>query len=181
MAGALPDGLLLTAYGDDFTGSSAVMEVMAFAGLDAALFLDLPTPEQWARFPGLRAVVIAGTARSRSPAWMEAQLPRIFAGLAAMGAPLVHYKVCSTLDSAPHVGSIGKAIDIALKSFAASWVPVLIAAPAIRRYQCFGQLFASAPGGVFRLDRHPVMARHPVTPMDETDVARHLSRQTAEP
>ena len=29
-----------------------------------------------------------------------------------------------------------------------------------------------------RLDRHPVMARHPVTPMDEADVGRHLARQT---
>ena len=30
---SLPDGLLLTFYGDDFTGSSAVMEVLTFAGL----------------------------------------------------------------------------------------------------------------------------------------------------
>ncbi len=29
-----------------------------------------------------------------------------------------------------------------------------------------------------RLDRHPTMARHPVTPMDEADLRRHLARQT---
>jgi 3-oxoisoapionate kinase len=174
----LPEGLLLACYGDDFTGSAAVMEVMAFAGLPAALFLDLPTPAHLARFPGLRALVVAGTARSHSPEWMEAHLPRIFDGLAATGAPLVHYKVCSTLDSAPHVGSIGRATDIALRSLDAPWVPVLLAAPAIRRYQCFGHLFAAGPGGVHRLDRHPVMARHPVTPMTESHVATHLSRQT---
>jgi 3-oxoisoapionate kinase len=177
----LPDGLLLAAYGDDFTGSAAVMEVMAFAGLPAALFLDLPTPAHLARFPGLRALVVAGTARSHSPEWMEAHLPRIFEGLARTGAPLAHYKVCSTLDSAPHVGSIGRAVDLALDAFATPWVPVLLAAPAIRRYQCFGHLFAAGPGGVFRLDRHPVMARHPVTPMDEAQVARHLARQTRHP
>lgn len=178
MADALPEGLLVAVYGDDFTGSAATVEVMEFAGLPAALFLDLPSAAQLARFPGLRALVVAGTARSHGPAWMEAHLPRIFEGLAAMGAPLVHYKVCSTLDSAPHVGSIGRATEIALETFRAPWVPVLLAAPAIRRYQCFGHLFAAGPGGVFRLDRHPVMAAHPVTPMDEADVARHLARQT---
>ena len=181
MGTPLPEGLLVAAYGDDFTGSAGVMEVMAFAGLPAALFLDLPTDAQLARFPGLRALVVAGTARSHGPDWMEANLPRLFDGLARTGAPLVHYKVCSTLDSAPDVGSIGRAVDIALRQFAAPWVPVLLAAPAIRRYQCFGHLFAAAPGGVFRLDRHPVMARHPVTPMAESDVARHLARQTDVP
>src|SRR3712207_8495872 len=39
-ARSLPDGLLLTFYGDDYTGSSAVMEVMTFAGLPTVLFLD---------------------------------------------------------------------------------------------------------------------------------------------
>ena len=60
-------------------------------------------------------------------------------------------------------------------------VPVVVAAPQMRRYQAFGQLFAGTDAGVFRLDRHPVMARHPVTPMDEADVARHLAAQTDMP
>ncbi|MCC5973076.1 MAG: four-carbon acid sugar kinase family protein [Rubellimicrobium sp.] len=178
MTGALPPGLLLAAYGDDFTGSAATMEVMAFAGLPTTLFLDLPTPDRLARFPDLRGIVLAGTARAKGTDWMRAHLPRIFDRLAGLGAQVLHYKVCSTLDSAPDLGSIGRAIDIALDRIPASWVPVLVAAPPLRRYQCFGHLFASAPGGVFRLDRHPVMARHPVTPMDESDVALHLSRQT---
>jgi uncharacterized protein YgbK (DUF1537 family) len=177
----LPDGLLVAVYGDDFTGSAAVMEVLAFAGLPAALFLDLPDAAQLGRFPGLRGLIVAGTARASSPDWMDCHLPRLFDGLAATGAPLLHFKTCSTLDSAPHIGSIGRAIEIALSRRASPWVPILLAAPPIRRYQCFGHLFAGAPEGVFRLDRHPVMARHPVTPMDESDVARHLARQTAQP
>jgi uncharacterized protein YgbK (DUF1537 family) len=47
------------------------------------------------------------------------------------------------------------------------------------RYQAFGHLFAMADGVGHRLDRHPTMSRHPVTPMDEADLARHLGRQTA--
>jgi 3-oxoisoapionate kinase len=42
----LPDGVLLAFYGDDFTGSSAVMEVMTFAGLPAVMFVESPTPAQ---------------------------------------------------------------------------------------------------------------------------------------
>jgi uncharacterized protein YgbK (DUF1537 family) len=179
-AGALlPQGPLVAWYGDDFTGSAAVMEVLAFSGLSSILFLDLPCAEDLARFADRRGIGIAGTARAHSPAWMEAELPRVFETLAAIGATVTHYKICSTLDSAPHVGSIGKAIDLAVPVLRPGLVPVLVAAPAIRRYQAFGQLFAAGPDGrIHRLDRHPVMARHPVTPMDEADVARHLARQT---
>ena len=50
---ALPDGLLFAFYGDDFTGSSAVMEVMTFAGLPAVMFVETPTPEQLRTLPQL--------------------------------------------------------------------------------------------------------------------------------
>jgi uncharacterized protein YgbK (DUF1537 family) len=174
----LPDGLLLTYYGDDYTGSSAVMEVMTFAGLPTVLFLDLPTPERLAAFAGYRGIGIAGIARSQSPAWMEAHLPPIFRRLAELGAPIAHYKVCSTFDSAPHVGSIGKAIELAAPILGGAWHPLVVAAPALGRYQAFGNLFATIAEDGYRLDRHPVMARHPVTPMDEADILRHLARQT---
>ncbi|MEZ5931831.1 MAG: four-carbon acid sugar kinase family protein [Alphaproteobacteria bacterium] len=172
---------LVAWYGDDFTGSAAVLEALAFAGVSSVLFLDIPTEAQLARFPDMRGIGIASIARSKGPDWMAQHLPPAFDWLKARQAPVTHYKVCSTLDSAPHVGSIGKAIDIAAARFETPWIPCLIASPANRRYQLFGHLFASAPGGVFRLDRHPVMARHPVTPMDESDVAKHLARQTERP
>jgi uncharacterized protein YgbK (DUF1537 family) len=156
------------------------MEVLALAGLTAVLFLELPTPELLARFSGYRALGIAGIARSQTNEWMEANLPPIFRMLAQWAAPITHYKICSTLDSAPHVGSIGKAIDLALSlsHFDQSWVPILTAAPAIQRYQLFGNLFAANQGVGYRLDRHPTMSRHPITPMTEADVRLHLARQT---
>lgn len=180
-AAGLPEGLLLAFYGDDYTGSSAVMEVLAFAGVPTVLFLGPPTQEQLARLSGFRAIGVAGTARSQSPAWMERHLPPVFAMMAALEAPIFHYKVCSTFDSAPHVGSIGKAIDLAAPLLGGAWHPLVIGAPAIARYQAFGQLFAAVDGVVHRLDRHPVMARHPVTPMAEADVLRHLAEQTRMP
>ena len=177
----LPDGLLAAWYGDDFTGAAATMEVFAFAGLDAVLFLDRPTPAQLARFKGARGIGIAGIARAKSPDWMADNLPPIFADLAALKAPISFYKVCSTFDSSPQTGSVGCAVDLARETFRAPWVPMLVAAPPIGRWQVFGNLFAAAPSGTFRLDRHPVMARHPVTPMAEADLARHLGAQTTRP
>ena len=177
-AKGLPEGPLVAWYGDDFTGSAAVMEVLTFAGLPSVLFLAPPTPAQLARFAALRGIGIASTARAHGPDWMDRTLPAVFATLRELNAPITHYKVCSTLDSAPEIGSIGRAIDLALPVLGSAWTPILVAAPPMRRYQLFGHLFAAGPGGVARLDRHPVMARHPVTPMDEADVARHLARQT---
>ena len=174
----LPEGLLVAWYGDDFTGAAATMEVLTFAGLPAVLFLDVPTPEQLSRFPGLRAVGIASTARAQSPQWMSDTLPHAFESLAALDPRILHYKVCSTLDSSPTTGSIGRAMEIGADLCGSSVVPVLIAAPQMQRYQFHGHLFAGVGDAVVRLDRHPVMSRHPVTPMTEADVARHIALQS---
>jgi uncharacterized protein YgbK (DUF1537 family) len=177
-AARLPDGPLVSWYGDDFTGAAAVMEVLSLAGLPAVLFCALPTPALLVRFAGFRGLGIAGVARSKDPQWMERELPPVFEALAKMQAPVTHYKVCSTLDSTPHVGSIGKAIDLAMARLPSAWVPLLLAAPALQRYQLFANLFAIADGVGYRLDRHPTMSRHPITPMTESDVRRHLGAQT---
>lgn len=179
MSGSLlPDGLLLSWYGDDFTGSAAVMEALSFGGLDAVLFLDAPTQEQLREFAHCRAIGIAGVARSQTPEWMDQNLPAVFRTLEALNAPIAHYKICSTLDSSPTMGSIGHALDLAAPVLGGKWHPMLVAAPPIARYQAFGNLFATVDGATHRLDRHPVMSRHPVTPMGEADVRLHLSKQT---
>jgi len=175
---SLPDGPLVAWYGDDFTGAAAVMEALSFAGLPSILFLEPPTQEQLARFPKLKGIGVASTARTQSPEWMDAELPDIFARLKALGPTIMHYKICSTLDSSPEIGSIGRAIEIGAGQFASAVIPILVAAPQIRRYQCFGHLYAGMGDEVFRLDRHPVMLRHPVTPMDESDVAKHIAKQS---
>ena len=169
----------LAFYGDDFTGSTDALDVVAQAGLSSVLFLGIPDAALLARFAEARVVGIAGVARSRTPAWMRENLPAIYDGLRATGAALLHYKVCSTFDSAPGIGSIGEAIRIALERFPARPLPVAVGAPALRRYVAFGNLFAASGDTRYRIDRHPVMARHPVTPMPDADLRRHLARQAA--
>lgn len=174
------NNLLLAYYGDDFTGSTDVLESLAREGLNTVLFLDPPTPERLRRHPDLRAFGVAGTSRTMTPAEMTCRLPPVFQALRSAGAPVVHYKICSTFDSSPRVGSIGKAIDLAQAVFRASFVPLLVGAPRLGRYCVFGNLFARAglDSEPHRLDRHPGMRQHPTTPMDEADLRLHLAKQT---
>jgi 3-oxoisoapionate kinase len=178
---ALPPGVLLAFYGDDFTGSTDAMEVMSFAGLPTVLFLGTPTAQALRRFAGHRAIGIAGTARSRSPDWMDEHLPPVFEALFGLGAPVTQYKVCSTFDSSESVGSIGRAIDLAMPMAGEPWSPMVVGAPQLQRWQAFGQLFAGVGAIRYRLDRHPTMSRHPMTPMSEADLGLHLARQTRRP
>ena len=170
---------LISYYGDDFTGSTDVMEALASNGVETVLFLDVPDADLLARFAGARAFGLAGTSRSETPDWMDVHLRAAFEWLKTLDAALCHYKVCSTFDSAPHVGNIGRAIEIGRAVFGKACVPLIVGAPQIRRYTAFGELFAAYQGRNYRIDRHPVMARHPVTPMDEANLLLHLSRQTA--
>ncbi|HLZ53992.1 MAG TPA: four-carbon acid sugar kinase family protein, partial [Verrucomicrobiae bacterium] len=174
--------LLLTFYGDDFTGSTDALEQLTLAGVRAVLFTEPPTPAQLKRFPKLQAVGVAGLTRSLPPAAMEKELRPAFKKLKALGARHVHYKVCSTFDSSPEVGSIGCAIDVGMEVFHPPFVPLLVAAPALGRYCVFGNLFArfgiGSDRAIYRLDRHPSASRHPVTPMTEADLRLHLAKQT---
>lgn len=146
-----PPGLLLTFYGDDFTGSTDAMEALTLAGLRTVLFFSPPARELLeSRFADLRCMGVAGTSRAISP-----------------------------VDSTPEVGSIGHVVDMARQSLTGiDHISVLAGVPPLRRYTIFGNHFAAAGDQVYRLDRHPTMATHPVTPMVEADLRVHLSRQT---
>lgn len=190
---AHPDhSYLLSYYGDDFTGSTDVMESLTVNGVPAALFLEPPTSEElahfalknkWAADEGgrLRAFGVAGVSRSMSPAQMEEELPPIFERISRIPTGYFHYKTCSTFDSSPQIGSIGRAVDIAFRYFPSAWIPLLVAAPSLNRFCIFGNLFARVQGVTYRLDRHPTMSVHPVTPMHESDLRLHLAGQTERP
>ncbi|MGA7341839.1 MAG: four-carbon acid sugar kinase family protein [Terracidiphilus sp.] len=171
-------GRLYAWYGDDFTGSTDVLEALALYGVKAVLFTRTPDRRALAAFSDCPAIGIAGESRSRNPQWMDRNLPAVFAAMRALGARVNHYKVCSTFDSSPGVGSIGRAMELGRAAFGAEFVPVVVGAPHLGRAVVFGNLFAAADGAVYRIDRHPAMRRHPVTPMTEADLRLHLARQT---
>ena len=178
----MENSLLLAYYGDDFTGSTDALEFICRSGAKAVLFMEPPTVSQLQAFPGLQAFGVAGKTRALPPSEMEQALLPAFAQMKLSGARHVHYKTCSTFDSSPVIGSIGRAIDCGRKIFETPLVPVLGGAPALGRYCVFGNLFAcmgiGSSGAIYRLDRHPSMSKHPVTPADESDLRLHLQKQT---
>jgi uncharacterized protein YgbK (DUF1537 family) len=169
--------LKIAYYGDDFTGATDTLATAARAGLRTLLFLGLPTEAQLQRAGPLDCLGIAGAARAMSPDEMRTELEPVGRLFTELRAPVMHYKTCSTFDSAPHVGSIGAAIRILQPHAGNAFVPVVGGQPNLRRYCVFGNLFASAGESIYRIDRHPTMSRHPVTPMHEADLRKHLAAQ----
>ena len=184
------DRMLLSYYGDDFTGSTDVMESLALNGIPTALFLEAPTQDELddfqlkeglgttSKIQKLKAFGVAGVARSWSPAKMEAELPAIFEKISRIPTDFFQYKICSTFDSAPQIGNIGVAAEIALRYFPSDFIPLVVGAPFLNRFVSFGNLFARVGHTTYRLDRHPTMSTHPITPMKESDLRLHLATQT---
>ncbi|MGO4852279.1 four-carbon acid sugar kinase family protein [Phaeovulum sp. W22_SRMD_FR3] len=158
---------------DDFTGASDALATLSRGGLRARLFRDIPTE---ADVTGLDAWGIATDARALGPTAIDALAARIGSGIAPFAPAFVHVKICSTFDSSLDHGNIarwalGLADALGLRDLA-----VIGGQPSLGRYAAFGTLFARAPdGAIHRIDRHPIMSRHPVTPMHEADLLRHLA------
>ncbi|WP_118133472.1 four-carbon acid sugar kinase family protein [Oceanicella sp. SM1341] len=162
---------------DDFTGASDTLGVLGRAGHKVRLHLDLPGPG----YDGIAGVATA--LRSVGPDEIRAEITRLASGLIARGARVLHYKVCSTFDSSPEIGSIGAAAEGFRDAFRHAgagepFIAVVGGQPGLGRYCHHGTLFAAtADGAVHRIDRHPIMSRHPVTPMAEADLRLHLAAQ----
>jgi len=172
--------LLMAFYGDDFTGSADAMEALTLNGVPTVLFLDRPDPALLKkRLKNVRAVGVAGTSRTMTPAQMDGELPGQFQMLKGLGAPLIHYKVCATFDSSAGIGSIGHAADLAFSVINPPFAVIVQGVPVIGRYVVFGNHFTTVGNKTYRLDRHPMMSRHPITPMDEGDLRLHFAKQTS--
>lgn len=170
-------------YGDDFTGSTDALEFLNRAGVKAVLFMEVPTAEQLADYPGIEAVGVAGMTRAMEPGAMRRELHQSFDALNTLGVEQLHYKVCSTFDSSPKTGNVGVAAEVGAMVFNPAFIPLVVAAPPLGRYSLFGNLFArmgiGSQGEIYRLDRHPSISNHPVTPMKEADLRNHLAKQTS--
>lgn len=177
--------ILLAFYGDDFTGSTDALEFLSRAGAKTVLFLQNPTKELLEQFPDLGAIGVAGMTRAMIPQDMKQELDKAFQSLKQLKPKHVHYKVCSTFDSSPDIGNIGTAIQCGVEIFQNKFTPILVAAPNLGRYSSFGNLYArmgiGSQGAIHRLDRHPSMSKHPITPSHESDLRMHLSKQTNQP
>lgn len=171
--------LRLAWYGDDFTGASDTLATLAAAGLRAMLFPQVPDAAHLERAGPLDALGIAGTARALGPEAMARELAPVRALFGTLAPQVTHYKCCSTFDSAPQVGNLALGLQALRTPAHQPWVPVVGGQPSLGRFCAFGELYATASAGgeVHRIDRHPTMSVHPVTPMHEADLRRHLAAQ----
>ncbi|MEU1050384.1 four-carbon acid sugar kinase family protein [Streptomyces sp. NPDC005897] len=160
---------------DDLTGASDVLAQAHRHGLDAVLVLgdgSRPLPTD------CDVVGIAGPSRSLGGAAFDELVRAQLEQITAADAEVLIYKVCSTFDSSPARGSIGRGIELLHERFPHHGpVPVAPAQPDFGRYTAFSNHFAGYSGGVHRLDRHPVMAHHPSTPMHEADLRQVIAAQ----
>lgn len=172
----------LAFYGDDFTGASDNAAQYARHGLRTLLFFSNPDTKALKKAAQSYDVIgVAGTARSLRPTEMADELMPVLENFSQLDVNFIQYKCCSTFDSSPSIGSLGEAIRLMRKQWPQSFVPVFAATPEFGRYTLFGHHHARAGEQVYRLDRHPVMSRHPVTPMHESDLGKVLTEQGFEP
>ena len=169
-------------YGDDFTGSTDALYQFHRAGLAGTLFLRRPTQRQLAEHSRDKVLGIAGVGRTLGPDPLTKEVQDAFGLLRCLGPRHIQYKVCSTFDSSPVVGSIGVALETVQELIDDRPVAIAPAQPQFGRYTVFGNHFAVEPGGaISRLDRHSSMSQHPTTPMRESDLRRHVAFQTGLP
>lgn len=177
---SVPSSPRFAFYGDDFTGSVDALLQFRRAGLPGLL---LTSPDALLTAASNDAVVIglAGVARSLPTFELAAEIRPALRALRQTGAEVVQYKACSTGDSSPVVGSLGRVLEIARDEFGEHPIPVALAQPDFGRYTFFGHHFAADGDRVYRLDRQPTMRDHPVTPVSESDLRLQLSTQTRLP
>jgi uncharacterized protein YgbK (DUF1537 family) len=129
-------------YGDDFTGATDTLATLAERDFRALLFLGVPTEAQLAAAGPLDAIGIAGATRAMAPGAMAMELREAGRFFAGRGLDILHYKCCSTFDSAPHVGSIGAAVRALRPYFPNPLLPIVGGQPNLGRYCIFGNLRA---------------------------------------
>ena len=177
-----PSGVDVAYYGDDVTGSVDVLLQFTRLGRRGRLFVGVPDAASLAAAGEQNEIVgIAGISRSLRTQDIDAEVRPALEALKRLQPRIVQYKACSTADSSPAIGSIGRVIEIGRDVFASGAVPMLFAQPDFGRYTVFTHHFAADAGVVYRLDRQPTMSTHPSTPMGESDLAVHLGLQTSLP
>ena len=164
-------------FGGNFTGSPDALEVLAFAGLRVALFLEPPTHAAIARTGELEAIGVNGNSRAMSTRQMDVRLPPGFDALARCGTAVVHYMVCSTVDSTKTIGSIGHAKRLARPYCGKGCIPVVVGTSALKRYCIFANRFvrSATDDRTYRIDRDPITHVRQ-TDVDERERPAHRDR-----
>jgi uncharacterized protein YgbK (DUF1537 family) len=157
------------AIADDYTGGSDLAGMLAERGVRTLMHFGVPDAPLHGSYD---AAVVCLKSRSIPAAEARAMSARALEWLQAAGARQIQFKYCSTFDSTA-AGNIGPVLDELLDRMNAPYSVVVPALPVNGRTQYLGHLFVN---GV-PLAESP-MRHHPLNPMTDSNLVRHLAAQT---
>jgi uncharacterized protein YgbK (DUF1537 family) len=164
---------LFGAIADDYTGGSDLAGRLRERGVRTVQLFGIPSAEDVEAIAGrYEAVVLCLKSRSIDPADARAQSLSALTVLRDFGARQIHFKYCSTFDSTV-CGNIGPVTDALLGALSTTFTIAVPALPGNGRTQYLGYLFV---GGEL-LSESP-LRHHPLNPMTDSNLVRHLQAQT---
>lgn len=167
-------GLRLGVIADDVTGGADLAGMLTSQGVRTLLCLDVTAvpPEAVTDHSRWDAVTLALKIRSVPAAEAVSRALLALRSLQALEARQLFFKYCSTFDSTA-AGNIGPVLDALMHATAVPSCCLVPALPVNGRTQYFGHLFVEG-----RLLSESPMRDHPLNPMRDPDLVRHLQAQT---
>lgn len=162
--------LLLGAIADDFTGATDLCNTLVRSGMGAVQLIGVP--QMTVDLGNVSSVTIALKSRTAPRKEAVAESRAALAWLRTQGARQFLFKYCSTFDSTAE-GNIGPVADALMDDLNAPLALVCPAFPETGRTIFKGHLFV---GDKLLSDTH--MARHPLTPMTNSNLVEVLAAQT---
>lgn len=164
-----PRKLRLAAIADDYTGASDLAGMLYAEGaktLQTFGISQAPLPA------GYDAIVVSLKTRSCPVESAQQQTREAMRQLAKLGPRQWQFKYCSTFDSTD-AGNLGPVIDTMLDELRGSFTVAVPALPVNGRKQYLGHLFVNG-----QLLAESPLRHHPLNPMTDSNLVRHLQRQT---
>lgn len=161
--------LRLAAIADDYTGASDLAGMLYSEGartLQTFGVSESPLPA------GYDAIVVSLKTRSCSANSAQQQTRQAMKQLAALEPRQWQFKYCSTFDSTA-AGNIGPVAEAMLDELGATFTVAVPALPVNGRKQYLGHLFVNG-----ELLAESPLRWHPLNPMTDSNLVRHLQRQT---
>lgn len=165
--------LAIAAIADDFTGGTDLAGMLHEGGLATVQFFGLPEPREVAAAArDAQAIVVSLKTRGIPAAEACTQSLAALHALRAAHPRQLQFKYCSTFDSTDR-GNIGPVTDALMRTIGADFTVAVPALPVNGRTQFQGHLFVAG-----RLLSESPLRHHPLNPMTDPDLVRHLQRQT---
>ena len=163
--------IILGCIADDFTGATDLANTLVKQGMRTVQLIGEPTDQT--PIPDADAVVIALKSRSNPPSEAIRMSVNALKWLQGAGAKQYFFKYCSTFDSTDE-GNIGPVADALLDQLGENFTIACPAFPENGRTIFKGYLFVGD-----ELLSDSSMKDHPLTPMNDANLVRVLSRQTS--